>query len=381
MIYLDNAATTWPKPDNVRKDVADAIVNKGGNPGRSGHKPSISAGKILDRTRFSLAKLFNVDDMNRIVFTLNATDALNLAINGILKNGDHVITSSMEHNSVTRPLAHLKQNGVDAEKVFMHPIHGVNPADVKNSIRGNTKLVVMTHASNVTGTVNRISEIGELCQNAGIPFLVDASQSAGVLPIDVKKMGIDLLAFPGHKSLLGATGTGGLYIADGVTVEPSRYGGTGVYSEMPQQPQAMPFYYESGTQNVHGLAGLNAGLEFIMQKSVDAIHAKEAQLTERLISGFERIDKVIIYGPRGGAERAPVVSINIEGVDCADAAAALDTSFDIAVRAGLHCAPDAHKTIETFELGGTVRFSPGIFTTEAEIDTCINAVAEIAAEF
>ena len=386
MIYLDNAATSFPKPESVYEAVYDAMKNKSGNPGRSGHKLSISAGIILDRTRFLLAKLFNVDDEKRIVFTLNATDALNLAINGFLKQGDHVITSSMEHNSVTRPLEHLKQNGIiEITKLEMNPKYGVSLEDINNSIKENTKLIVMTHASNVTGTVNPIAEIGSLCQEKNIAFLVDASQTAGTLDIDVQNMGIDLLAFPGHKGLLGPTGTGGLYISKDIELTPSRYGGTGVFSEERLQPKEMPFYYESGTQNSQSIAGLCAGLEFILDKGVEEIHAHEMSLVKKLVEGLSKIERLKIFGNDSFSasvdDRAAVVSISIFGIDCAEVATVLDTSFDIAVRAGLHCAPDAHKSIGTFGSGGTIRLSPGFFTTESEIESCVAAIAEIVAEY
>ena len=382
MIYLDNAATTWPKPAIVYDSVLDAMKNKGGNPGRSGHFLSMKANKILDQTRFSLSKLFSIDDLTRIVFCLNATDALNLGINGIVKKGDHVITSTMEHNSVTRPLEHLRKFGVEIDKVHMDQIDGVKTEDINRLIKKNTKLIVITHASNVTGTVNPISEIGSLCKKKNIIFLVDASQSAGSLDIDVDKMNIDLLAFPGHKGLLGPSGTGGLYIkdSDNISLIPSRYGGTGIYSEMPLQPEQLPFYYESGTQNSQGLAGLNAGVEFILNETPQKIHHRENKLISYTLDRLNDMKDITIYGPNGKTEQASVISININGVDCTDAAAILDTSFDIAVRSGLHCAPDAHKTLGTFDQGGTLRISPGYFNNFDEIDKLIDAIKEISEE-
>jgi cysteine desulfurase family protein len=379
-IYLDNAATSWPKPERVAEAVCETIQHVGGNPGRSGHQTSLAAGKVLDRSRFLLAKLFGVDDSKRIVFAANATDALNLAIRGVLAPGGHVVTSSMEHNSVTRPLEHLASAGACYTKVRMDPVSGVDPRDVEKALRADTKLVVMTHASNVTGTVNPLAAIGELCRNRGILFLVDASQSAGSLPIGVSEMNIDLLAFPGHKGLLGPTGTGGLYIAKSVSPlpEPCRVGGTGVFSELALQPEELPYRYESGTQNFHGIAGLAEGISFILEKTPAAIHAHERGLTELLMEGLREIRGVTVYGPPPGGERAAVVSFTIEGVDCTEVAIILDTSFSIAVRAGLHCAPDAHRTLGTFERGGTVRVSPGYFNTEADITRCVEGVAAIA---
>ncbi|MDR1028574.1 MAG: aminotransferase class V-fold PLP-dependent enzyme [Clostridiales Family XIII bacterium] len=378
MIYLDNAATTWPKPEQVYEAVSDAMRNKGGNPGRSEHKTSLAAGRVLDRTRFSLAKLFGVGNPKRIVFAFNATDALNLAIGGVLSRGDHAVTSSMEHNSVTRPLAHRAAWDIEHTRVFMDPVTGVDPNDVEAALRANTKLVIMTHASNVTGTINPIAAIGALCRRRGVLFLVDGSQSAGSLPIDTEAMGIDLLAFPGHKGLFGPTGTGGLYIAEGVRVTPLRYGGTGVFSEMPLQPETMPYFYESGTQNVHGLAGLEAGVRFIAEETADAIHAQEHRLTDLLIDGLRDIPGVTVYGPPAGKERAAVVSFNIKDMNCMEATLILETSFELALRAGLHCAPDAHRTLGTFDRGGAIRVSPGFFNTDDDIARCLNAVAEIA---
>jgi cysteine desulfurase family protein len=379
-LYLDNAATTWPKPEQVYEAVSDAMRNRGGNPGRSGHKMSLMSEKSLSQARFSLSKLFGVKDPKRIVFACNATDALNLAIGGVLAPGDHAVISSMEHNSVTRPLAHRARQGVEYTLVRMDPVAGVNPNDIEKALRENTKLVAMTHASNVTGTINPIEALGALCRNRGVLFLVDGSQSAGSLPIDVDAMKIDLLAFPGHKGLLGPTGTGGLYIAEGVPVIPSRQGGTGVFSELPTQPEELPYRYESGTQNVHGLAGLDAGVRFILDETVGAIHAHERRLTDMLIDGLRNIPGVTIYGPPSGEERAAIVSFNIQGVNCAEAAMILDASFGLMLRAGLHCAPDAHRTLGTFDQGGTIRVSPGFFNTEADIARCVEGVFEIAKE-
>jgi cysteine desulfurase family protein len=380
MIYLDNAATTWPKPEPVCEAVSVSMRDVGGNPGRSGHRMSLESGKTIGLARLSLSKLIGASDPERIVFTHNATDALNLAIGGVLPEGGHVVISSMEHNSVTRPLVHMAARDVECTQVFMDPVSGVNPKDVAAAIRGDTKLVVMTHASNVTGTVNPVADIGALCRERGVIFLVDGSQSVGSLPVDVERMEIDLLAFPGHKGLMGPTGTGGLYMADGVKVRPSRQGGTGVFSELPVQPEASPYRYESGTQNFHGLAGLNAGVRFILDTTPVAVHSHEMRLVDMLIDGLRDIPGVTVYGPPAGVERAAVVSLNIKGVDCAEAAMILDTSFDVMLRSGLHCAPDAHRTLGTFGFGGTIRVSPGFFNTEGDIARCIDGIAEIARE-
>lgn len=380
MIYLDNAATTWPKPEAVYDAVLDAMKNKGGNPGRSGHSLSLSAGSVLDETRFSISRLLGIKNPNRVIFTYNATDSLNLAINGILTAGGHVITSSMEHNSVARPLEYLSGRGIEYTKVRMDPVLGVDPEDVKNAMRSNTQLVIMTCASNVTGTINPIGAIGEICQAEGIPFLVDGSQSVGAIPMDVETMNVDLLAFPGHKGLMGPSGTGGLYIREGISIVPSRYGGTGVHSELLLQPPEMPYMYESGTPNISGLAGLDAGVRFLLEKSVWSVHDHEYKLTNLLIDGLKEIKGVKIYGPQNGEDRAAVISITIEGTDPAEVALILDVSFGIALRSGLHCAPDAHRMLGTLDTGGTIRISPGYFNTEQDIAQCLEAIAAIAAE-
>jgi cysteine desulfurase family protein len=341
---------------------------------------SLESGKALARARFSLAKLLGASDPDRIVFTLNATDALNLAIGGVLSPGDHVVISSMEHNSVTRPIAHRAAQGVECTAVRMDPERGVSPDDVAAAIGADTKLVVMTHASNVTGTLNPVEAIAELCRRRGVLLLVDASQSAGSIPIDVEAMGIDMLAFPGHKGLMGPSGTGGLYIAECAEPAPLRQGGTGVFSELPTQPDAMPYRYESGTQNFHGLAGLDAAARFILDITQERVRAHERTLIAALLEGLREISGVTIYGPPPGADRAPVVSLNIAGLDCAEAAMILDASFGLMLRPGLHCAPDAHRTLGTFDIGGTLRVSPGYFNTEDDIKSCVESIAEVARE-
>lgn len=379
MIYLDNAATSWPKPEEVYL-AADRALRHGGNPGRSGHKLSIAAGRTVEEARILLAHLFAVPKPESIVFTLNTTDALNLAIKGILKKGDHVITSAMEHNSVARPLEALKSNGIEVTKVASSPISGVDMQEVQAAIKENTRLMVFSHVSNVTGTVNPIAEIGELCHDNGILFLVDAAQSAGVIPINVEKMKIDLLAFPGHKSLLGPVGTGGLFIREGLSLKPIREGGTGSFSELLSQPEKIPDRYESGTLNTSGIAGLAAGVRFLLEQGVETLQEKEAALTNRLLEGISQISGITAFGPPPGKLRTGVVSLLINGVEPAQAAIILDNVFDIAVRAGLHCAPDTHRTLGTLETGGTVRFSIGAFNTEEEIDFCLEALHSIVEE-
>ncbi len=379
MIYLDNAATSWPKPETVYR-ASDEALRRGGSPGRSGHKLSNAAGRTVEEARIALARLFNAPKPDRIVFTLNATDALNLALKGILKNGDHVITSSMEHNSVARPLEALRSIGVEVTKVAMSPISGVDIQDVSAAIKENTKLMVFSHVSNVTGTVNPIADIGKLCHENGILFLVDAAQSAGAIPIDVMKMKIDLLAFPGHKSLLGPGGIGGLYIKEGLLLNPLREGGTGSFSEMLTQPEKVPDRYESGTMNTPGIAGLAEGVRFLFEHGVETIQKKEAALTNMLLNGISEISGITVFGPPPGELRVGVVSLLINEMEPIQTAIILDSMFDIAVRAGLHCAPDAHITLGTLETGGTVRLSIGAFNTENDIELCLEALRSIAEE-
>lgn len=378
MIYLDNAATSWPKPEAVYDAVSHAI-RRGGNPGRGSSGKSQAAAMDISEARVAVAQLFHIDDPTRVIFTLNATDSINLALQGMLKPGDHVITSQIEHNAVTRPLAYLEDAGVQVTKLATDPILGASPEDVRAAIRPQTKLVVMTHGSNVTGTLNPIEDIGAVCAQAGVPFMVDASQTAGAIPIDAARMHIDLLAFPGHKSLLGPTGTGGLYIAPSVSPRPVRSGGTGVFSHVRLQPDPLPYHYEAGTQNTVGIAGLAAGVRYILERSVSGIFHEEQAMLQRLIQGLSQIPGVTVYGPLS-SPRAAAVSFNIADMDCADVATILETYYQISVRAGLQCAPDAHRMLGTFSQGGTVRVSPGLFTTDEEIDAFLAAVGEIAAE-
>ena len=356
MIYLDYAATSGKKPMTVYSAVNDALINASGNPGRSGHKISLAAGDIVAETRFLCSRLFHAENPESIIFCFNATDALNLAIQGSVTKGDHIITSSLEHNSVARPLEHLKDAGVEVTKIKASLETGVNPDDVAAAIKENTKLAVFTHISNVTGTINDIAAIGKICRQQGILFLVDASQSAGALKIDVQEMNIDMLAFPGHKCLYGPQGTGGLYIKPGIELKTLKQGGTGSRSEMLHQPDDRPDKYESGTLNVPGIAGLGAGIKFIIDEGIDKIHARDKELTDMLINGLIKLPGVNIYSPLNH-DRGPVVSITIDGFESQDVSIYLDQVFNIATRSGLHCAPDAHKTIGTLDTGGTVPVS------------------------
>lgn len=380
MVYLDNAATSWPKPESVYSAIDKALRDYCGNPGRSGHRLSLAAGRVIEEARLLVAQLFGISKPESVCFTLNTTDSLNLALKGVLAAGDHVITSSMEHNSVARPLEALSAMGVEYTKVQASPITGVDIEAVKSAIRKNTKLIVFSHVSNVTGTVNPVSEIGALCRERGILFLVDAAQSAGVVPIDVQRMNIDLLAFPGHKGLLGPQGTGGLYVREGILLTPLKQGGTGSRSEQLLQPPASPDRYESGTPNTPGIAGLAAGVRFLLDEGIKNIQARESLLACRLIDNIRDIPGLTLYGPPAHIPRSGVVSVAFEDMDAVQAAIILDNVFDIAVRSGLHCAPDAHRTLGTLDKGGTLRIGIGYFNSEEDIDSCVQALRSISEE-
>ena len=379
MIYLDNAATSWPKPEQVYQKVDQIMRHIGASPGRSGHMMAMEASGIVQETRRLVADLFGISHPSQVIFTLNTTDSLNLALKGLLQPGDHVITSSMEHNAMSRPLEALRKIGVEVSKVLTSPVTGVDHRDIKAAIRSNTKLIAITHASNITGTLNPIGEIGQMAKKEGITFLVDSAQTAGAFPINVEEMGIDLLAFPGHKSLLGCQGVGGLYINPKLNLTPLREGGTGSKSESLEQPTELPERYESGTLNTPGIGGLGAGIQYINEIGLEKIKEHEEKLVTMLLAGLGKIPQVILYGPPLGQERAAVVSFNIKGSSAAEVCMILDKSFNIALRSGLHCAPDAHQVLGTL-LGGTIRISPGYFNTKEEIETCLQAIGTISQE-
>jgi len=377
MIYLDNAATSWPKPEAVGQAIVRTMDEAGGNPGRSGHRLSLKADQVVQQARQSVCNLFGIRDASRLVFTLNATWAINLALKGLLKAGDHVVCGSMEHNAVSRPLQQLQQAGVQVSYAPSSPQSGVSADAVAACLQPATRLVVLNHASNVCGTLNPVAEIGALCAQRGITFLVDAAQTAGSLPIDVVAMHIDLLAFPGHKGLLGPQGTGGLYIAPGLELATLAEGGTGSQSASQEQPLHLPDRFESGTPNTPGLAGLAAGIAYITGRGVAAIGKHETALCERLVGGVSGLPGLTVLGPSVGQPRAAAVAIKIKGMDPMDASAILDQHFGIACRAGLHCAPRAHQCLGTLPQG-TLRFSPGPFSTEADIDACVAALRSVA---
>lgn len=378
VIYLDNAATSWPKPPEVKKAMVECLDQYGANPGRGGHKMSVRASRILFETRVNLAKLFHVKNPNDITFALNTTAALNQAIKGFVKSGDHVILTSVEHNSVRRPIEYLKQRmDVQVTYISADSEGNVSPRQVEEAIQDNTSLVVVNHSSNLLGTILPVADIGEICRKSGVKLLVDAAQTAGTIPIHVEDMYIDMLAFPGHKGLLGPQGTGGLYVHPSIELEPILHGGTGSQSESIQQPDVLPDKLESGTQNTVGIAGLNEGIKFIQHEGIENIHNREWTLTQRLMEGLLGIEGVTIYGPPSGAPKTAIVAFNLQGMDSSEVAYILDQHYDIAVRAGYHCTPLAHDTAGTLD-NGAVRASPGYFTTDDEIDALIEAVKEIA---
>jgi cysteine desulfurase family protein len=377
IIYLDNAATSWPKPPSVWEAMERNMKESAANPGRSSHEMAVKASRAVFEARKRLARLFRVNNPNDIAFTMNTTHALNLAIQGLLKPGDHVIATSLEHNSVRRPLEALKRKiGIDVTYVPTDTKGMLKREAVEEAITARTKLIAVTHSSNLLGTIIPISEIGEIARRRNIKLLVDSAQSAGVLPIDVEGMGIDLLAFPGHKGLMGPQGTGGLYIHPDMELEPLMHGGTGSKSEAPEQPDIRPDRYEAGTPNTVGLAGLSEGVNFVLKETTQAIHAKELQLTFELMEGLQRIPGITLLGPDLGEERTAIVSFLLDGVDPSELAFLLDQQFGIAVRSGFHCTPLGHETAGSYETGA-VRASPGYFTQKSEIVSMIDAVTEI----
>jgi len=380
MIYLDHAATSWPKPPAVIKAMSVFLERAGGNPGRSGHRLSIEAARIVYDARETIAELFHAPDPLRVIFTLNVTHAINLALRGSLRPGDHVVTSSMEHNAVMRPLRALERQGIRLTMVSCAPDGMLDPADVARAMSAATRLVVINHASNVTGTILPVAEVAAIAHAAGVPILVDAAQSAGVLPIDVQAMGIDMLAFTGHKGLQGPPGTGGLVLntsVDPSTLDPLVRGGTGSHSEFEEQPDDLPDKYESGTPNGAGIAGLAAGVRWVAERTVEAIRAHEMALTQALLDGLSAIPGVTVYGPRDAGRCTGVVSFTIAGQHVSDIGLRLDDEFAILCRVGLHCCPAAHRTIGTFP-AGTVRLSPGVLTSHQDIQQTIAAVRRIA---
>jgi len=385
VIYLDNAATSFPKPEQVFRGMDAFVRASGANPGRGGHRRALEAEAMIGDTRRLLARLFGCPRPERIVFGLNATDALNMAIRGLVRPGDHVITSDLEHNSVSRPLNRLERDSaITLTRLPAGADHLIDPDAVARAITPRTRLVALTQASNVTGTIQPIAAIGKIVRERGALLLVDAAQSAGVVPIDVEKDAIDFLAFTGHKGLLGPTGTGGLVVGQRAGVGAWREGGTGGDSSSPIQPEEFPHHLEGGTPNVFGIAGLREGVKLVLERGVDAVLAHERNLIAAFIGALKDPGRYSWYGAdkaileRGGEGRVGLVGLNLPGFAPSELAAILDEQFDIAVRAGLHCAPYAHKHLGTFPQG-TVRLSAGILSTEDEMRRAAAAFDEVAA--
>jgi cysteine desulfurase/selenocysteine lyase len=379
MIYLDNAATSFPKPEAVYLAL-DAFARQSlANPGRAGHKMALAAEHALDDCRHLLNQLFHGEGPERFVFTLNATDALNMAFKGVLVEGDHVITSDLEHNSVSRPLRAMQLAGrIALTRIVADGGGTIDPDAIEQAITPRTRMIALTHASNVLGTVQPVGAVGKIAREHNLLFLVDAAQTAGVIPIDVRELAIDLLAFPGHKSLLGPTGTGALYVGPRAKVGAWREGGTGGDSSSETQPREFPYFLEGGTPNVLGVAGLAAGIKYVTERGLGHIHEHETALTERLWRKLEEIGGFEVFGHRDPAKRVGTLSFRTESLPAPELAGILDQAFDVAVRPGLHCAPYIHRSMGTFP-EGTVRVSPGAFSTEAEIDHLAKALGEIVA--
>jgi len=377
MIYFDNAATSWPKPPEVIAAMTDFMERAGANPGRSGHRMSLEAGRIVFNAREKVAELFKIKDSSRVIFTVNGTYGINLGIKGLLRERDHVVVTSMEHNSVMRPLRHLEATKRIRLTVVQCNRDGqLDLKDMKKALEKKAALVIATHASNVTGGIMPVKEIGRLVREHDAVFMVDACQSAGSLPIDVEEMGIDLLAFTGHKGMLGPQGVGGLYIREGIELEPLVQGGTGSNSEQEVQPDFLPDKYESGTLNTVAIAGLGAGVEYLLKAGIGKVREKEKALIRKLIQGMKRIEGIEVYGPEDAENRIAICSFNLKGKDAGHVGYLLDREFDIMCRVGLQCAPAAHRTIGTYPQG-TIRFSLGYFNHEEEIGAALDALGKI----
>ena len=376
MIYLDSSATSFLKPPQVAEAVFRSF-NTIGNAGRGAHAPTLNASRLIYDTREKLAALFGTPDPSRIAFTCNATEALNIAIHGAIHPGEHVITTACEHNSVLRPLYLKEKEGTELTIIPADKKGRIRYDLLESSVKSNTSAIVLTHASNLSGNVTDLAFVSNFAKKHGLLLIVDASQTAGSLPINVVKMGIDILCFTGHKGLFGPQGTGGLYVREGLTLSPLKSGGSGIHSFDRQHPTDMPTALEAGTLNGHGIAGLNAGLDYILSIGVKNIHAKEISLARRFVNGISDISDLKLYGDIDAPLRTPIISLNIDNMSSASVSDILWEDYEICVRAGAHCAPLMHKTFGT-EKQGAVRFSFSCFNTEAEIDTAIQAMHEIA---
>lgn len=380
LIYLDNGATSFPKPDEVYRFMDEFYRRYGVNPGRSGYDLCIESGDLVEATRRQLCAFFGGSDPNRLVFGYNATDALNLAIFGLLEAGDHAVTTHLEHNSSLRPLWHLEQRGVAVDWVDFDGRGYIDPDEVIARLRPHTRAVVINHGSNVIGTVQPVAPIGAACRARGIPLVLDVSQTAGMIPLDVEALGAGVICFTGHKSLMGPMGTGGMYVHESVELRQTRAGGTGVRSAQRHHLEEYPYRMEYGTPNLPGIAGLHAGVKWVQQQGVAAIHRFELDLWRRLRDGLRDIDGVVLHcaDDDGSGERISVLSFNVPGLVAADVGTMLDVDHGIACRTGLHCAPMVHEHLGTDRIHGSVRFGLGPLNTAAQVDTAVAAVAEIA---
>ncbi len=375
MIYLDNAATSMKKPGQVAQAVVEAF-NTLGNAGRGGHEATLGASRMIFDTRVKLAEFFHAENPKQIAFTSNATESLNLVIKGTLKRGDHVITTQLEHNSVLRPLYEMEDKGVELAIIPSDRKGCIDIYDFERRIQNNTRMIICTHGSNLTGNLLDIGAIGSIARSHQILFCVDASQTAGVFPIDVKKMNIDFLCFTGHKSLLGPQGTGGVYVREGILVSPLKSGGSGVLTYSRSHPSQMPTALEAGTLNGHGIAGLNAAIDYLNKTGIDIIRKKELELMRRFYYGVKEIPGVKIYGDFGTEIRCPIVALNLRDYDSAQVSDELFMTYDIAVRPGAHCAPLMHQALGTVEQGA-VRFSFSHYNTIEEVDFAVKAIQEL----
>ncbi|MGB4224255.1 MAG: aminotransferase class V-fold PLP-dependent enzyme [Syntrophorhabdus sp.] len=378
LIYLDNAATTFPKPASVLNRMVEIYLQMGVSPGRGSYDMAVEAEEMVTNTRQKLAHFFGAPDPDRVIFTNNATDALNILLQGMLKPGDHVVSTRLEHNSVLRPLNHLHMKGIIEYDLVPFDANGfVDPGDILRSIRTNTKLVIMCHASNVLGTIQPVQEVGRLCSERGVPLFIDAAQTAGLIPINMKSWFLAGVAFTGHKSMLGPTGIGGLILNQEVEIEPTHFGGTGVDSKSLVHTPSFPHRLEAGTLNLLGIIGISESLAFLLHEGIEAIHRREMDLLHRLHDGFSHFKTINIYGPKNLSDHVGLITVNVEGMSPEDVGSILDADFGIAVREGLHCAPLVHESLGTSPKGG-VRFSLGPFTTEEDIDATLAAMATIA---
>lgn len=379
IVYFDNSATSWPKPEEVLESIKYFINEIGGSPGRSGHRMSIEASRLVEETREVIGEFFNYDDTSRIVFTKNITEALNICIFSLLKPGDHVITSSMEHNSVMRPLRFLEKKGLIISTIDCIPKGDINVSDIEKNINNNTKMVILTHASNVIGTILPIEKVAKITYKYKIPFVIDCAQTAGSIPINInlKKYKNCIITFTGHKSMLGPTGTGGMCIGEDVELMPLIFGGTGSKSDKDIQPDFLPDSLESGTLNIIGLAGLKAAVSYLLKIGLNNIRNHEKLLLSKFIENASKIKNIIIYGSKDPETQVSLVSFNFKNINPSTAGLILDKKYSIMSRIGLHCNPSAHKVIGTFP-EGTIRFSFSYFNSLEEIDYSINALSEMS---